>query len=329
MKKLILITVLSIAFAITANQLINRYYLSDLTFYTKLSTTTDKWQKQLKKISGPQYVTAGGSSIKAGLNPQQLLDENNIKLVTTNLNAGMGVAIQLAHALPLLKAGDTLILGIEDENLINDNEIIPSSGLKMGLINLGLGMYTSSLSPPTWSNIRNALTGNTSSIAIATSRKLIPHLPPFRYEKYSHIHPSGWMEITLSAKQSKKSNDATKTQFHASNVELIKKIQKYEKKKSFKTIACFAPTYANESVLFLRAHLALQYLNLGIPVVKTANFSVYDRADFFADTHYHPNSKGAQHYTHALGQALQKQQYWTRDELLEELQKLSDKEQKN
>ncbi len=329
LKRLLILCLIALGLGIGTNVCFVLYLNPDFNFFEKLAKTSVAWEQKLRPHHPHVYVLAGGSSGRAGIDPQILLDEYQIPLVNAAMGAGYGLDANVALTRKHLRANDTLILNIEPGLLIGKKAVTTElMGVRMLFHQDPRGFYQTPLINWTSETYLAPFLGNSRELASYITKRLTrPKDELFAYDTESRILPSGRMDVitTVSwhptAYTSETAPSLSKYDLAAAATQSYKRIQEMAKAQNVQVIAMIPRQYAHES---FRAHtlwLALQLTRLGLPVIHDPLVGVITSTALLADTAQHLNTQGAVEHSRQLGESLQKQRFWSEQELIDELRK--------
>lgn len=299
------------------SQLYDRYLCPEACFYSRAADASDAWAAQLRQSDAPCIIWAGGSELRAGIDPKQLADGYGIRSVNAAGQAGFGMPANLSLALPYLKEGDTLIF-----SCLGLDEIYPS-GAKFAWQRAGLSLFDSGLVPSNAETLRKIFCGNSGEFSMHLSKRMVhPLQAPYKYDNIAEIHPSGWMEIHSDELKGTapstvgRLDGATLPRLSEGYVRNIKTLKAYCEARGVK-LACMMPVfYTRTEDRPLKAWLVLQHLELGIPVLHDDRLGCEENVNYFSDFGGHLNAAGVAVQTRILGRALKENDWWSRAEIV-------------
>ncbi len=328
LKGLITYGSIAISLGVATNVCFSLYYNRDFRYFSKLIVTSSNWEKSLRETHPHVYVVAGGSSARAGIDPQLLLDEYNLPLINGALGAGYGFDGVVALASQQhLKSQDTLILAIEPGIVIGDDkEMLTPMGSRMLLKEQGLTLHKNPMLDQEWSIYAKAIKGDSFAIASHLAKTLTrPAGQRYSYDAHTQIHPSGWMEVTRRSNyhlpDALLPGTQTLTRYNISDIAETSylRMKNYCDSQGIKLIALFPRIYAEDSYRAYVLWFMLQLTRLGIPVLYDSNVGVVTDYKLLADTVNHMNAEGTRLNTLEIGKNLKEQRFWTECELIEQL----------
>ena len=319
------------ALCVLASVLFNLFYTAKLNpevvFFNRVYDATDSWAAQLRQESdAPCYITSGGSSGRTGYDAALMKEEFGVRLINGNGGAGFGLPANVELALQYARPGDTFLLTFE---AIECGAVVApsSSGSKFAFQRLGFSCLDSGLMQADAQWLGDILTGDSISMATYITKKMAGMgSAMYKYDELCTVHPSGWMEI-FYREPSKMlpapflgSRSLSIHAFSASHINYLTQLQSLCRLRGIKLNVMLPNGY---NLRLMRAHnawICLQYMKLGIPVIKESMLGVVVDASLFADMARHPTTEGAQLISRATGRALQSGEYWTREELIYSMQ---------
>ncbi len=329
LKRLITYGFIALSLGVTTNVCFNVYFNRDFIFFSKLVDASTNWEEKLRKTHPRVYVIAGGSSTRTGVDPQLILDEFNIPIVTASLGAGYGMDGNLELALTHLRAHDTLIIAMEPLLIAKSaKSMLPAMGAKMLLKMRGLDLYRSPFLDINSSNFLYPFSGNSPAIASHIAKTLTEEEGKrYSYDEHSIIHQSGWMEVT----RSKRRHHRATIPDHAKDLDVyslnndarlsFQRVLEYAKANQIGVIALVPRFYADESARANTLWLSLSLTRMGIPVLYDKKMGVETDVTLMADTVNHLKAEGMRDNSREIGANLRDQRFWTEKELISELEK--------
>lgn len=301
---------------LAANRLYDRCLCPEAAFFRRAAGCSDQWAQQMRQGGQPLIVWAGGSEIRAGIDPEALWKSYGIRSVNAAGQAGFGMPANFALALPYLQKGDTLIvacLGVDE---------VFASGAKFAWERAGMQMFESGLVPCNADTLRKIFLGNSGEFCMHLSKRLVhPLQAPYKYETASVLHPGGWMEVQVSEMQGSsvptfgRLDGVNLPPLPESYMQLMRTLKAYTEARGVK-FACMLPVeYRHSNDRPVRARMVLELLDMGIPVLRDPRFGAEPRTDFFADTGSHLNAAGVAEQTRLLGAALKADAWWKREDV--------------
>lgn len=325
MRKLLFLIFTAMALAFAANYIICRYCAPDQVYFRQLGEVSEQWAQTLRKQHPSIYVTCGGSSGRFSINPQQILDEYDIPLVTANGNAGFGVIANTALAWNLLEKGDTLILSHEEGLRQAQAPLATTSGLQQSLQRCGFAMFKDDIIPLTPANLLMTLRGSSTFLSTTCAKSFYPVRERYRYFRTAHVHPSGWAEIfaypseTLDDSPLPSFTHLNQSSISTAVKEHYQHVLEVAKKRGIHVIAHQSTSYKKHDYRLRYIWTTLELTRMGIPVVKIPDFNLMPDRSYVADQNSHLNAKGSRLTSANLGQSLKDQSFWTEEELVHEL----------
>jgi len=322
MKKLLISTFCAIVLAVSTTLFFNDSLNPDTIYFKDLAEISDTWAEKLRKEAKPCYITAGGSAGRSGINPQILYDEYGINLINTNGNAGYGMITNIQCAFHYAEPGDTILLALEQYNA---NKFLSrlSNGHQFGFSRLGMSYFDPILIPFDVTTMISILKGNSHYISVYIAKKIFTPDNLYLYRKHSIMHPSGWMEITLSQPNSLYQYPLS-AHFKLNPLcvneeerQVYANILLRAKQEQVKIIAIIPHQYSHPSQRLYNAWQSLELIRLGIPVIKDPLLASVQNKENFSDRTLHYNKKGATIFTRFLAKALQENSFWREDELID------------
>lgn len=321
MKKLIISALCALVLGASTVLYFNASINPDVLFFKELAEKSDSWAEKLRQNGKPCYITAGGSTGRSGINPQILHDQYAINLINSNGNAGYGMITNIQCAFHYAKPGDTLILTLE-QYYAHSFTNTPSNGPQYGFSRLGINYFDPLLTPFNAASIIGIIRGDSYNISVYTAKRLFSPDNLYHYRTHSIIHPTGWMEITIHL-------PAMLNQYplqpdykleplcqNAEEQQIYANILLRAKQKQVKLIAVIPREYSHPSLRLLNAWVSLELVRLGVPVIKDPLLASEQIKENFSDRTRHYNKQGAISFSHFLGQALQEQSFWSKEELI-------------
>lgn len=328
MKKLLIICSIAALLGVVTNIIYSRCGMHEQALFLDLAKVSDQWEESLRKNHSSIYVLASGSTGRFGVDPQVILDEQDIPLVVASGVAGFGLCPNTAIAWDYLQEGDTLILAFEEGLISAPNSLIcTNSGLAQARSRLGFDMFKDGLIPFNYDHLRRSLMADSTLVSFDLGKSLFQRDNLYRYLVGTEINPSGWVEIAINKSQQKYPGhisvpkDLKKSGISPVIVDYYSKLQVLAKRKGVKIIASQHPYYSTAYGKEIRVYIALQLTRMGIPVIYTPNYGFHTKREWTADTQMHLNAEGTKHFSSLLAKSLKEQHFWTEEELIEELHK--------
>ncbi len=325
MKKLLFLIFIAATLAIATNFLINRYADANQVYFRQVGEYSEQWAKTLRKQHPSIYIICGGSSGRFSINPQQILDDYDIPLVTANGNAGFGVVANTALAWKLLQKGDTLILSHEEGLLQSQGNLCTSSGLHQAAQRCGFAMFKDGIIPLTSENLLTSLRGSSTSLSATFAKLFYPVAARFRYFRTTKVHPTGWAEIYSYPPHTP--DDSPLPQFsHLKQTSISPSVKAHYQqvlmaadKRGIRVIAHLSTSYKKHDYSLRYIWFMLELTRMGIPVVYIPDFNTMPDRSYVSDQNSHLNAKGSRVTSANLGKSLQEQHFWTEEELIHQL----------
>ncbi len=317
MRKIALASLLVLFLSLIGGLYFERYFVFIYKNYGAEKEVYKNWSSYLRETHPHVYVTAGGSSLRVGLQPHLLLDEYDVPVVVPNGNAGYGSAANVAICWPFVREGDTFVLALEPQLLFASPYPAPTKGLKMMRRALGIEYFAQDFLPLTWDHLRRTHQCSAHDVSVFIARLFYPSSTPTepRASQDASLRPdSGWTEGKV-INHHLSPEDSGVLAIDPQVIELYKEVQAQAAEKNVRVIALLPCIYGTEKYRNELPKLALELTKMGIPVVKDPEFGVMGDGALFSDTTYHPNARGSEIYTRRVGEALSKQQFWTVAEL--------------
>ncbi len=329
LKRLITYGFIALSLGVASNVCFSIYLNRDFRYFSNLIDVTSSWEKSLRETHPHTYVISGGSSTRAGVNPQLILNEYNIPIVLASLGAGYGMEGNLELALTHLKPQDTLIVAMELELMVKTLEsTLPPMGAKMLLKQKGLAIYQSPILNFHRGNFLSPFGGGSLGLASHFAKNLTSEEGErYAYDKHSIIHPSGWMEITrkehnlLPIFLQYGGKSLGNFNLHDDVKVGLQRVIKYCNTHQIRIIAMMPRVYGKKSAQSFTLWISLQLTRMGIPVLYDKQMGIETDANLIADTTHHLNAMGTQNNSREIGANLRDQRFWTEQELINELEK--------
>ncbi len=302
-----------LAGGLAANMFYDRYLCPEAAFFRRAAEHSDRWAQQMRQGGDPCIVWAGGSELRAGIDPEALWRLYGIRSINAAGQAGFGMPANLALAIPYLQKGDTLLvaaLGVED---------VFTSGVKFAWERAGSQLFESGLVPCNTETLRKIFFGNSGEFCMHLSKRLAhPLKAPYKYDNVAVLHPSGWMEVQADEMKGSpipgfgRLAGVELPALPESYRRLMLTMKDYAAARGVK-LACMMPVeYRQSDDRPVRAWMVLQLLDIGIPVLRDPRYGCEPRVDYFADSTSHLNTAGVAEQTRLLGTALKNEEWWKR-----------------
>lgn len=299
------------------SQLYDRYLCPETGFFGRAAEVSDRWADQLRQSPEPCYIWAGGSELRAGIDPKQLLEGYGVRSINAAGQAGFGMPVNMSLAFPYLQKGDTLIFSCMGLSGIYSN------GAKLAWQRTGVSLFDSGLVPCNAETLQKIFCGNSGEFSMHLTKRLLnPLQAPYKYDNIAVIHPSGWMDIRSDELKGTapatvgRLDGAALPRLSEYYVRLLATLKTYCESRGVK-LACMMPvSYNRTEDRPLKAWQVLQHLELGIPVLHDERMGCEDNVNCFSDFGGHLNAAGVSEQSRILGRALKEDDWWSRAEIV-------------
>lgn len=323
MKKLLLHIFLGAAIGLVLVQLFDHNLSPDINFFRTAAAQSDQWAAGLRESDAPCYIICGSSDVRMGVDPEIMLEEEGVRAINASLNAGYGQNLLMLEALHYAKEGDTIVyVPLSPENEAGN---MLTGSMKLGFMRHGLGVFEPRLIEPSPSNISRIFLGDIRIINMNIAKRLLRPGNIYRYNgKTSVIHPSGWVELRpclCNKRLGTRPYPMDEPLSKMGKCRDISLLQEKAHEKGCDFILALPVVHMHESRQAVHTWDALQYVKKGYRVLKDPTFGVVTDADLMADTLNHLNAQGAREHTLRIARALKNGEFWTEEELVEELRR--------
>lgn len=323
MKKLLLSILLGAALGVGFVQYFDRCVSPDIGFFTKAAEQSDAWAAKLRESDEPCYIICGCSDVRMGVDPALMLEEEGVRAISASLNAGFGQSLVIEEGLSYARPGDTLVyVPLTGETAPGEQ---PTGSMKLGIIRRGMDVFQPGLVTPTAGNISKIITGDIRAISFYYIKSIMFDRPPYRYNaKTCILHESGWVEIlpVLHNKHMRPfplAPDCDIPTYKHAHVHDLNDLAEKCAERGVALVVQLSVAYGDASMRALHAWEALQYVRMGYKVLKDPSLGVEPDSGLMADTLNHLNTEGARKHTLILAGLLRNGEFWTEEELVQEL----------
>ncbi len=331
MKSLWYILAVAIAAGIASVLYIDSHLHPGFRFFTRAAELSDAWEAKLRAHNRSCYVFAGGSEVRAGIDPMTMLLKRDIAVVNAGEHAGYGLYSNASLALQYLRQGDTMILSLIG---VEKNQLQPQlNGLKMLRLRFTPEILECGLINSGSQDLRKIVLGDYDQYSYFLhqayknwEKQKKWQVPPHYYDTNSKLHISGWMEIPskyISASKSKPAAFSLKSIDEISNrkevIHLLEKLTEWTQQKGVRLIVNFPVCYSVPERQVQNAFYMLQLTQRGIAVLRDKRLGVVTDPAYFSDTNWHLSRAGAIDNSEIIAAALKNNKIWTEEELIEEL----------
>jgi hypothetical protein len=97
----------------------------EVAFYRQAHAKKQAWLQSLRATYPTNILVCGGSSCASGFRAARLREQHDLPVANLGLGAGMGTPVLTQYALDAVRAGDTLVIALEQGLLIDPVSIEP------------------------------------------------------------------------------------------------------------------------------------------------------------------------------------------------------------
>jgi hypothetical protein len=274
------------------------------------------WAEKLTRERGAKVVAYGGSSCEFAFDGERLLERHGLAVANLGRGAGMGAWILTRAALPEVRRGDTLVIALEPELMVQPYEV-PALGIQFAFaVHHSEWVTTPALDRPGRSRASALFALRPGSYHVVTLLgKLLARKPLYRYSP-DETRPSGWLQSRV--KLALIGPAAMPGLLTEEGRRLLRAIRGWCNTNGVR-VAYALPwslTPENRRAEFQRSNAAfLAGVAREIPVLKDPRLGAYSVPGHFADTVWHLDGEGAALRTDEFAAQLKSWTMWTVEEL--------------
>lgn len=294
------------------------YLNPEIAFFKQIAGVKQRWAEKMTAQHGTKTVFFGGSSCTFSIMPERLLREHGIPAANLGLGAGMGLRVLTRSALEQVRPGDTLIMAMEPEVLLN-----PLQDTMLGI------QISYALHRPRWlaEGTSVATTGSVSWISTALMLrpggyhvftllgKLLSGKPLYRYQ-LDEVDVTGWEQSPLHREPQPSAGSPEPLREDVR--QFLLSLKEWCSQHQVRLAYSLPWTYTDE------AHLnelqennrrLLEQISSIMPVLQDRRLGADTVKEHFADTVWHLNRNAAETRTDIVAQAVRSWQVWSPTDL--------------